>query len=435
MKNRSLYLALVFAAGARAIGAADGQSLSVPSVPSTASSEQYSEVTCTGTNPAVNADILQMAGDTRDEIGPVLRLGPKWRFPVHIIVIMPDDPLADRIHEERVLATASGKTLTLEAALPFSDPDLKSFVQRQFVTALLWEKFFARTQSFDTHTDLGVVPVWLIEGLSAWIDDDSGRDREGIVRRAAMIHRTPTLNEITGWQDISQDRLLGLYQKAFCFYLVNSLIHGERERANFQRWLDTFAGDNPGPAAALFPTEATWQQLLLDAPARSHDIIYTWDESAAALTDAKALTIPGDKPEDAKTGSVDDITDYPHTDKLTGVLQQKIFELTALELRAHPSWRPIFALYRFGLTSLMNNHQQQAETYIHEAQHRCALEQDYHQKLTDYVNWFEVTKDYAGHTSRFNLYFLTARSMEQMQANPDRPNPLRADLIHVESQL
>ena len=72
---------------------------------------------------------------------------------------------------------------------------------------------------------------------------------------------------------------------------------------------------------------------------------------------------------------------------------------------------------------------------IREAKQRRAAEEEYHRKLTDYVNWFEVTKDYAGHTSHFDSYFSTARAMEQVQADPSRPNPIRADLIQLESQL
>ena len=403
--------------------------------PSTGESDEYSEVTCTSTNAGVNADILQMANDVRDQLGSVLKLGPKWRFDVHLHIVMPDDPVATKIREEHASVTASGKTMTLEAAAPFYDPDLKAFVQRQFVTALLWEKFFADSTSFDSHTNLAVVPVWLIEGLTEWINEDAGRDREGIVRRATTIDRAPTLAEVTGWEEISQDRLLGLYQRAFCYYLVDSLLHGETQRARFQNWLATFAGNNPAQAAQLFPTEAVWQQQLLEASSRSHDIVYTWDESATAFSDAQTITIPSANPKDARTCTLDSVASVPRDDKLVAALQKKVFDLTALELRAHPSWRPILALYRFGLTAEINNNPTEAQGYFVEAQHRRRVEADYHQKLTDYVNWFEVTKNFKGRGPHYESYFSTAREMKEMQADPARPNPIRADLLHVESQL
>jgi hypothetical protein len=125
----------------------------------------------------------------------------------------------------------------------------------------------------------------------------------------------------------------------------------------------------------------------------------------------------------------------PRDSNLVATLQQKNFDLTALELRIHPSWRPIVALYRFGLTAIINDKPIQAKNYLAEARRRRAGEMAYHQKLTDYVNWFEVTKDFAGHTSHFDSYFSTAQAMERVQADPARPNPIRADLIQVESQL
>jgi hypothetical protein len=429
VKGRSLLLpglAVMTALSAR------GQ---VPAAVSTAECEQYPEVTCTSTDAGVNADICQLATDTRGQLGPLLKLGAAWRFPLHIRVVMPDDPLAGTIHEERVAVTATKKNMILEAMLPSSDPDAKAFLQRQFVTVLLWEKFFARTSSFDSHTNLGVVPVWLIEGLNEWISDDPGRDREEIVRRAATIHRAPTLKEITGWEEISQDRLLGLYQRAFCYYLVNSLVHGETKRADFQQWLATFSGDDPAPADFLFPNEENWQQLLLEAPARSHELVYTWDESATALSDAEAIAIPAKKAAETRICTLDTVINFPRDDALTAALQKKVFDLTALELRVHPSWRPIFALYRFGLVALIGNRPDQAQKYFTEAQRQRTAETAYHEKLTDYVNWFEVTRDYAGHTSRFNSYFSTARALERAQADPNRPNSIRADLIQVESQL
>ena len=80
-----------------------------PAVASTATSETYSAVTCTGTDAGVNADILQVASDTRDQLGDVLKLGSKWLFPVHIIIVMPDDPLADKVKQERVGVFVDGQ--------------------------------------------------------------------------------------------------------------------------------------------------------------------------------------------------------------------------------------------------------------------------------------------------------------------------------------
>jgi hypothetical protein len=421
--KRAIVLGLL--AAALMSGNAGAQSLDPAPIPSTAASQFYPQVTCTGTDANVNTEILQLAEDARDQLGSVLKLGNTWRFPVRVEVVMADDPLAEKIHEERAAVTLQDKTMVLDIAVPFSDPEARTFIQRQFVTALLWEKFFANTHSFDTHTNLAVVPTWLIEGLNEWLNDDSGRDREAIVRRAAQTNRAATLKEITGWEDISQDRLLGLYQRAFCYYLVNSLIHRGAARDDFQQWLGTFSSANPTPANYLFPTEAGWQRLLLEAPERSHDIVYTWDESAAALSAAETISIPAKKAEDTRICTLDSVAAFPHDPDLITALQKKVFDLTALELRIHPSWRPIMALYRFGLTAVINGKPDQAKNYIAEAQRRRTKEAAYHQKLTDYVNWFEVTKDYAGHTSHFDFYFSTAQAMERVQADPARPNPIR----------
>ena len=433
MTWRGSILALGFGSGLLGIAAA--QDDAAPTVASTAVSELYSEVSCTSTNAGVNADLLEMAADTRDQLGSILGLGNQWRFPVHIVVVMPDDPLAGKVKEERVMVNGTKNSLSIEAALPSSDPDARTFVQRQYVTALLWEKFFAKTHSFDTQTRLDVVPLWLIVGLNEWLFPDSGMDREAVVRRAALAQRAPSLDEITSWQEISDDRLLGIYQRAFCYYLVNSLIHTGEKRANFQQWLNTFPNSDFASAKLLFPTETGWQQQLLQAPARSHDLVYTWEDSATALASAETIAIAGAKPADTHLCTLETVLSAPRDKPLVDALQKKIFDLTALELRAHPSWRPILAEYRFGLTALVNNEPVQARALIRQAVARRSAEMAYRQKLTDYVNWFEVTKNFAATPSRFEMYFSTAQEMGQVQADPDHPNPIRADLIKEESRL
>lgn len=439
MKRKLLLWAMLVAlpAGQGPIRAADEEPS--PSAVSTTPSDIYPQVTCTTSNTVVCADVLQMAADIRDQLGPLLKLGPAWRFPVHIRVVTPDDPPAGKVRQEGVSVLAVDKTMEITAVLPSSDLDAREFIQRQFITALLWEKFFAANQSFDAHTRLDVVPLWLIEGLREWLNEDSGHDRESIVKRAVNAHRAPSLTEVIAWRQLGDNRLMGLWQRAFCYYLVNSFLRKGPQRDDFQQWLAAVAGSDSVSAKLHFPTETAWQHELVDATQRSRDIVYTWDETTAQLAATEIVAIPPDKDkETAETRicTLDTVSTFPRNDKLLAVLQQKVFELTNLELRAQVSWRPIVALYRFGLTALIQAKKpDQGQKLIDEARQQRAAEMAYHQKLLDYVNWFEVTKDHAGETTRFRTYFSTAQEMERVEADPAHPNPIRANLLQVESQL
>ena len=438
MKRKLLLWAMLFAlpAGQGCIRAADEEPS--PAV-STTPSDIYPQVTCTTSSTVVCADVLQMAADIRDQLGPLLNLGRAWRFPVHIHIVTPDDPLAGKVQQEGVSVLAVNNTMEITAVLPSSDPEAREFIQRQFVTALLWEKFFAPNQSFDSHTRLNVVPLWLIEGLREWLNEDSGHDRESIVKRAVNTHRAPSLTEVTSWRELSDNRLMGLWQRAFCYYLVNSFLRKGPQRNDFQQWLAAVASPNPTSANLHFPTETAWQHELVDAIQRSRDIVYTWDDTVAQLAATEIISIPPDKDQgtsETRICTLDTVSTFPHNDKLLPVLQQKIFDLTNLELRAQVSWRPIIALYRFGLTALIQPKKpDQAKKLIEQARQQRAAEMANHQKLLDYINWFEVTKDYTGATTRFRTYFSTAREMERVEADPGHPNPIRANLLQVESQL
>ena len=429
--RRQFFLLLI--AGLFRIAGADE---TAPSVQPT-HSDIYPEVSCATTNPALCSDVLQMAADTRNQLGPLLQLGKKWRFPVHIHIVTPDDPLADKVDQERISVSVVNKTLIISAALPASDPEAHVFVQRQFVTVLLWEKFFPPGRNLDSHTRLDVVPLWLIEGLREWIDDDPEHNREKIVKRAALAKRAPTLEDVTDWHELSDDRMVALWQRAFCYYLLESLIRRQEQRIVFQQWLASISGPNPSTANQLFPTEMGWQRELLSSPVRSRDIVYSWDETVAELGAMEAIAIPSAKDADTRLCTLDTVFSFPRDAQFVKAVQQKVFDLTGLELRAHPSWRPIIALYRFGLSSLSDEkpNPEEAKKFIAEAQRRRSMEMSDHQKLLDYVNWFEVTKNYAGNTSLFSSYFSTAQKMDEIQVDPDHPNPIRADLLHIESQL
>jgi hypothetical protein len=403
-----------------------------PALVTTSASHLFSEVTCTTSDTLACADTLQMAEDARLQLTPLLKLGSQWRFPVHIHVMTPDDPLRAKINREAAAVFADQTGMHIEAVLPSDDPDARAFLQRQFVTAILWEKFFANTKTFDGHTQLNVVPMWLVEGLGEWLNDDPEHDRESIVRKAVESKCAPTLIDIAGWKQVSKDRLMGIWQRSFCYYLVSSITKSGPKRDNFQQWLSSLASPNPEGAQRLFPTEMGWQHELLDATQRSRAIVYTWDETLSELTTTEVITIPGSK----QTCTLDNVTSQPYSSALAATLQQKLTDLTTLELRAHPSWHSTLELYRSGLTAFITDKNAiKAQNLFSQAHAIRAAEMTNRQKMVDYVNWFEVTRDYPGTTSRFNSYFNTAKAMEQVEADPAHPNPIRADLLHVESQL
>jgi len=408
----------------------------VPAV-STSTAPDYPQVTCTSADALACTDTLQLAADTRDQLATLLNLGSTWRFPVHIHIMTPDDPLAAKINREAAAVFSQGAGMKIEAVLPSSDPNAREFIQRQFVTAILWEKFFANTTTFDKHTRLDVAPLWLVEGLREWLNDDPEHNREDIVKRAVQNQFAPTLAEVTGWHELSDDRLLGLWQRAFCYYLVDSLVQQGPHRNDFQQWLDGFSGPNPSPAQFHLPMESDWQRELADATKRSRAVSYaSWEETLSELTAAETITFAASKDAKVQTCTLDAVATLPRNPALLEALQERGFLLTELELRAHPSWHSILELYRSALTALVADHNpDQVKSLLEEAHRRQIDETALHQKLLDYINWFEVTKDCDDNTSHFETYFTTAKEMERVEADPAHPNLIRANLIQIESEL
>ena len=401
----------------------------------TSRSNEYSEVSCSTNDAVACADTLQLAAETREALTNVLKLGSSWRFPVHVHVITADDPLAATIHREAAQVLLTDGTMTIDAYVPLDDPDAREFIQRQYVTEMVWEKFFAKTKTFDQTTPLDIVPLWLVEGLREWVNEDPTHNREGIVRRALQNQTAPSLEEVTGWKTLSNDRLFGLWQRAFSFYLVDSLIRVGAHRDDFQEWLSGFS--SPADAGKLhFPTEANWQQLLAEASARGHDVVYTWDDTYEEISADETLTYADSKDAKVQTCAIDEIGSKPRTPALLQAVQERINVLTALELRAHAGWRSTLEAYRAALAAFASDDDaDRAPRLLAEAHALQEAEIANHQKLVDYVNWFEVTRDFGTNTSRFDRYLATAKKLESVVADPAHPNPIRTNLLHVESQL
>jgi hypothetical protein len=409
----------------------------VPDIAATEASQIYPQVSCTGVNPALVADVLQLARDARVTMEPLLKLGPVWRFPIHVTLTAPVTPPQTDADAEAVFVTTDGTSMRIEARVSSSDPHAHEFIEQQIVTALLWEKYFRPGTTFTSKTRLDVVPLWLVEGLSEKLDDDPTRNREKIVKRASLAQRAPTLAEVTGWKELSRDPLLNLWQRAFCYYLVECLTHPQARLADFQGWLASITGPDPKTAEYLFPTEMGWQRELANASSRDSAPLYTWDESAAELAAAQTIALPkGKHADDMQLCTIDTVATLPRTKGLDQAVNAKLLELTSLELRAHPSWTPVFDLYRFGLTALLRDPTpQRAIQYLHEARVLRVAEMTHHQNLVDYVNWYEVTQNEPIETSHFSDYFRAAQELDKLEPDPTHPNPLRADLLKVEAKF
>ena len=432
MLPRFLALAVLGLAGTMPLRAQDAPPAPDAPAISTTTSQLYPQVSCTSANALAATETLQLAAETRDQLRPLLELGPTWRFPVHIRIMTPDDPMLAKINHEAAGVFSQGDTMSIEAVLPSTDPLAREFVQRQFVTALLWEKFFANTKTFDKNTRLDVAPTWLIEGLRESLNEDPEHNRESIVRRSVKNKSTPTLAEVTTWRSLSDDRLLGLWQRAFCYYLVQSLTRSGERLDDFHQWL---AGAGSSPAQHHFPTETAWQMELADAADRSQLLVYSWNETLAQLTAAQAITYAESKNGKVQTCPLDNAILLPRTPAILQALKERGFLLTELELRAHPSWHDVLELYRAALASIDANRIDDARKQLAEARAQSVAETANHQKLLDYVNWFEVSKDYPDNNSRFHSYFNTARGMERIQADTPHPNPIRANLLEIEGHL
>ena len=242
--------------------------------------------------------------------------------------------------------------------VPSTDPDAHNFIEQQFVTEMVWEKFFANRKSFDVHTRLDTIPLWLTEGLREWLNDDAEHDREAIVHRAVAGGRAPSLEEVTGWTTLSDDRLLGMWQRAFCFYLVDSLHAKGRQAGRFSGMAQHPRRPQPPECGLSFPDRGGLAAAVgPKRPAAAVTSSIRGTRPRPSLRRCRRSRFRRPHGADTRICTLDTVETFQRDASLAQALQAKVYDLTGLELRAHPGWRPVIQLYRFGLTALYQRSQ------------------------------------------------------------------------------
>ncbi len=404
----------------------------VPPSVCTTSSNFYPQITCASTDPRVNQVVLDIAYDARSQLAPLLGLGNDWRFPVHLHIITTQDPDFERVKTPTLTVSTSGPTLVIDSWLPVTDPLLREQVQRRFVLALLWEATFKDQTKFDGNTKLDVVPNWAVEGLREELNEDDQHQREAIVARAFRSNRAPKLQEIAGWNPLSDATLLGGWQRAFCYYIVKTLTDSQDRQVGFRQWLQALAHGNP-QAFEFLPSELAWERELMKAEADSEPVTYSWTSTLQKLRAQKILLAKKDQRK-PRTFLLDDLAspELTHTPELTQEMQDEYTQLTGLQARAHPSWQEAVSAYRQAVFAWLQNAKPDTMTEILTKARGLADEQvAEHQRLTDYLNWFEVTHSYG--RPQFQKYFQSVQEADK--TNSDKPDPLRDNLLNFEKNL
>lgn len=335
-------------------------------------------------------------------------------------------------------------------------------VMEEFVRTLtqvcLYEKILSNNATFRAGDTLPLLPLWLSEGTLQVLLTGDNRDWEKVVSRAKKLHKAPTLETVTQWQELSSDSIERMWQQAFSYYLVASLSRPGTARLAFQQWLvsaDTTPGQPFSSLAALMPDEFAWRAQLEHSVDRSRDMIYSWEETADELDRAMSITLYGSGKEKDVTTTIDSLKPYKNHSGLLEAVKGKVSDLTDLQLRSSVLWQPTLSCYSSALMAIGNlkpppkppgpvatrgSKSSSPELAPQRAEYAelIALGKSYreqiqkqHELVGDYINWVVVTKSLGEQGSTFASYYELHKKLNDFQ--PRQKDRIGRTVLKIEN--
>ncbi len=291
---------------------------------------------------------------------------------------------------------------------------------RKIVVALLYRKAVAAGANFANTDELPPVPLWIAEGAFQSLFEN-GTDQQlyrELARRAGFLGKTPSIETIFGWKELSPDPLMNAWQQAFSWQLYLFYRKDPARAAVLEAWFKTLADATPAPWPLDAKIEEQWsafQKNIGDGP----DILYSWERTADELAAAQVFTLPADAKNPVRLVKWSELPPLRNDPAMPALVRSKIAQFEVLEMQANFAWRPVIALYRDALSSLYLPSSDPAAAFaarLADADQAAQRLNSLAQRVGDYLNWFEVTRKTGGSgpdtTSQFEDYFDLGRQFD-----------------------
>jgi hypothetical protein len=445
---------------------------------SVSDSKQYR---ATSHDDLLNSVILDLALETRQRLGSFFNLERKWKFPVHVIVRPGPADAPPRAPD--LVVNLRQKKLAFEIRLTTPPSIVTEELLRVLITTCAYEKALQNRENFQENQTLPVLPLWVTEGALQWLQNTHQEDWDLVLRRADSLNSAPSLTTVATWDELSADPIQRAWQQAFCYRLFQLATQGTKTSETFGAWLQQLDGDAPARRSAVpssVPTHDPWSPNRRLPSAAVHEMIWSWDQTASRLSSLLSFSLRDPQDQTVILTTIDKLRSVQKHPNFNATVNAKRLEFIQLELIAAPEWRPVLMTYRAALEKLFvtpaaspppaqaapsssaakgtksaaptenpkapsnakvarpASTQEKTdidgyETLIHAAQQETLQLQERHTKVTDYLNWFEITYPVKEVESPLTKYFIRQRLVEV----EDRRalDPIKQEILRIEKGL
>lgn len=414
------------------------------------------QITVLSPDLLVADSIMQFAADARKKLTPIL--GLKTPDASHITIQTLPAEKGKPWPLPSIGVVLRGGHLDFSITLRVPGPHATEEFLRVFTEVCLYQKIVSDSHSFHAGDSLPALPLWLSEGTLQILLSEENRDWRLVIDRARKTNKAPTLDAVMAWQDLSSETLERMWQQAFSYCLVSSLTRpGSRE--GFQQWLTTADSQKPVPfssVSALLADEFAWRAQLERTGGGSREILYSWEETANALNKAMPITLLATGSEKEVTTTIDALDPYKTHPGLAAAVNDKLTELTDIDLKASFLWHQPIACYRAALMTIAHitpppelqktlpgrgsknfgKHDIPVKAdyadYVSAASEQVALIQKLHEQVNDYLNWVVVTKSAGEQGSAFASYYELQKKLGDFQ--PRQKDNLSRAILKIEKE-
>lgn len=284
--------------------------------------------------------------------------------------------------------------------------------------------------------DLPRVPFWIIDGVAQILTPAEYReDLKGVVYAMQKRGRVPSIASIQATKGPSGSGLERIYQRAFHYWLMQELTRSPEYHKALLSWLAELwcmRDENP----VLWPDPRTVQRWWTETVNRSTAVPKdaNWD-----LADTKALldkTLPSELNDAAgqkKEFSFPDVTAARRDAVFFLEMRRKEDVLITLAQRGDILFRSVAAAYLAAVHALIERMPDEEFTKRERvaAAERARFDA-IKNEVSDYLNWFAVTRMNADAKRDFARFFDTWQRLEKVDVRPE--DPLAVPRLRVQPQ-